>query len=924
MKGRIIGAAIAGMLALPTTAVSAQARTTSASSDQAAYKLATPITPNGSWPVYHSDDGHTGFDPNPPTAVTATTGWSSSLDAAVYAEPLVYQGIVYAATLNNTVYALNQTDGSVVWSNHLRMPETTGWACGNVSPQGILGTPVIDPGTGRIYAATLGADDVYRLEGLNLTTGVEELNTAITTPAAGFDWTIEQERGALAVRNGYVYVPFGGRAGDCGNYHGYIFAVPTNGSAVTHYYQTPGSGAGFWTAGGVVVDDSTGKVFDTSGNGVSSGCNANPDGTPVFENDAVVRLSATLAHEDAFIPQDWQANWCSNDQDLGSASMVLISPTLAFQAGKWGNGFLLNPQSLAGMDGQLYPTPKPDAYGPVDVCFGDHSDANFGSYAYFAPYVYLSCDGHGLVGLKVTTTAPVSFSACDATCAAPSWKAGGTTSFGPPIVAGNAVWAVSTSGGGLYGFATSTGNLIFHSGGFAATHFTTPSEAGGQIFVGSGSVLRSFNMVSGCRSATLAANPPSSATVGSTVIFTAGASGCPSPNPLFQFWTLAPGATSWTLAQAYSTNAAFTWNTAGLGPGQYSVNVWARDANSSGAYGNANGRWDAYSILPYTLATSGTPCSSARISASPTGSAVIGTTVTVTGQAGGCSNPQYQFWTLAPGATTWQLAQAYSSAATFNWSTTGLSAGTWGLDLWIRDASSSGVSGNSSGRWDAYAILQYTLTAPTPSCTGAALSASPASPALVGTIVVFTGRAAGCANPLYEFWALAPGATSWQLAQAYSSTATFNWSTAGLTPGTYSVGLWVRDTNSGGVSGNSSGRWDAYAFLQYRLTSMPCTGAGMTASPASPVAAGAAVTFTARATGCPNPQHEFWTLAPGATTWQLAQSYSTNATFAWDTTALAAGTYQVAVWVRDTSSTGTGGNSSGTWDAYSFATYQLT
>ena len=84
------------------------------------------------------------------------------------------------------------------------------------------------------------------------------------------------------------------------------------------------------------IDDTTGKVFNTSGNGTSSGCNANPDGTPIYENDAVVRLSATLAHEDAFIPLDWQANWCGNDQDLGSASMVLISPTLAFQAGKWG------------------------------------------------------------------------------------------------------------------------------------------------------------------------------------------------------------------------------------------------------------------------------------------------------------------------------------------------------------------------------------------------------------------------------------------------------------------------------------------------------------------------------------------------------------------------------------------------------------
>jgi hypothetical protein len=885
---------------------------------------ATAITPNGSWPTYHHDDAHTGFDASQPTALGATTGWTASLDAAVYAEPLVYQGIVYAATLNNSVYALNQTDGSVVWSRNLRAPETTGWLCGNVSPQGILGTPVIDPATGRIYVATFGSDDVYRLEGLNLTTGAPELTTVITTPTPGFDWTIQQERGALAVRNGFVYVPFGGRAGDCGNYHGYVYAVPTNGGVVTSFYQTPGSGSGFWNAGGMVVDDSTGNVFNTSGNGVASGCNANPDGSPVYENDAVVAFSPTLAHLGAFMPQDWQANWCSNDQDLGSASMALIGPTLAFQAGKWGNGFLVNPQSLAGLDGQLYPSPAPAAYSPVDVCFGNHSDANFGSYAYAVPYLYLSCDGHGLVGLKVTTTAPVSFSACDAACASPTWTAGGTTSFGPPIVAGGTVWAVSTGGGGLFGFDVSTGAKIFQSGGFGATHFTTPAEAGGQIFVGSDTMIRSFNVVSGCRSVTLGANPPTSDAVGSTPVLNATPSGCPSANPQFQFWTLAPGAGSWTLAQPYSTSPTFSWSTTGLAVGSYSVDVWARDAGSQGAYGNASGRWDAYSILSYTLTAGGTPCRSAGISASPPSPAAAGSPVAVSASASGCPSPQYEFWTLAPGAPSWQLGRAYSATPTFSWSTTGLAAGTYGLDVWVRDASSAGVYANASGRWDAYALMQYRLTSGTPACSAAGVTAAPPSASVAGSTVVVTGHANGCPNPLYQFWTLAPGAPSWQPAQAYSTTSTFSWDTTGLAAGTYGLGVWVRDASSSGTSGNGSGRWDAYAFAQYQVTATPCTSVSLSASPPSQAAHGTPVTVTAHASGCPNPQFEFWTLAPGAPSWQLARSYSSSNTFSWTTTGLVPGTYYVAVWVRDASSIGTGGNSFGRWDVYASFAYALT
>jgi hypothetical protein len=423
-----------------------------------------------------------------------------------------------------------------------------------------------------------------------------------------------------------------------------------------------------------------------------------------------------------------------------------------------------------------------------------------------------------------------------------------------------------------------------------------------------------------CRGLGISASPASPQLSGTGVTFTATTSSC--ANPQFRFWLRSPGSPVWSELQAYSSRNSYTWSTAGLAPGTYYVSVWAKDTASTGNSGNSFGTWDTSNILAYNLTS--LPCRGVTLTIAPAGGVIIGRNSTVTAAASGCPHPQYQFWTLAPGATSWKLGQAYSNAATFNWSTTGLAAGSYGLDVWVRDASSSGVSGNSSGRWDAYAILQYTLTAATPTCTGASLSASPASSALVGTTVIVTGSAMGCANPLYEFWTLAPGATNWQLAQAYSSAATFNWNTAGRATGGYRVGLWVRDASSSGVSGNGSGRWDAYAFLQYRLTSMPCTGASLSASPSSPARAGTAITFTARATGCPNPQYEFWTLAPGATTWQLAQSYSTNATFAWDTTALAAGTHQVAVWLRDTSSTGTGGNAFGTWDAYIFAVYQLT
>ena len=74
--------------------------------------------------------------------------------------------------------------------------------------------------------------------------------------------------------------------------------------------------------------------------------------------------------------------------------------------------------------------------------------------------------------------------------------------------------------------------------------------------------------------------------------FTASAVGCPSPNPVYQFWILAPGASSWTMVQAYSTSNTFSWSTVGKAKGTYHIAVWARDASSARTCSNSLSTWD--------------------------------------------------------------------------------------------------------------------------------------------------------------------------------------------------------------------------------------------------------------------------------------------------------------------------------------------
>jgi hypothetical protein len=71
-----------------------------------------------------------------------------------------------------------------------------------------------------------------------------------------------------------------------------------------------------------------------------------------------------------------------------------------------------------------------------------------------------------------------------------------------------------------------------------------------------------------------------------------------------------------------------------------------------------------------------------------------------------------------------------------------------------------------------------------------------------------------------------------------------------------------------------------------------------TANPGTPV------TLTATA-GCgtgDTPTYQFWELAPGSG-WTVTQPWSTSATWNWDTTGAAAGTYYFEVWVRAQGST---------------------
>lgn len=440
------------------------------------------LAATGGWPTYHLDNTRQGDDTGEPAfAVHAASGdWTNNaLDGDVFASPVVYNGVVYVATENNTVYALNETSGTeAIPHDHLATatPATTAYlGCGNVTPTvGITSTPVIDAANNVIYVVgevpVSSTASEYRLWALSLTTLALIRSTPIVL--AGLNPRYQGQRSALAFGNGYVYIAFGGRDGDCGTYHPWVVGVQGVGygtAMVTYQPQTASQNeAGLWAASGIAMDGS-GNLYVETGNGAystSTPCdNANWD-----HGDSVIKLSPALVQLDFFAPQDWCALNAA-DSDLGSIGPMLVGGSV-LASGKSGSAWLLSQSALGGFGG----AGTSAASAHIPGC--QTSDAVFGGMAYAAPFAYVPCDGYGLVALNLDT-------------AHNTWTVGwnsvsaGTAAFSPgaPIVAGGIVWDEPQFGGSVLGFDPSSGTRRYDIALSAGAHrFTTLAADGGRLF----------------------------------------------------------------------------------------------------------------------------------------------------------------------------------------------------------------------------------------------------------------------------------------------------------------------------------------------------------------------------------------------------------------------------------------------------------
>jgi len=389
-----------------------------------------------------------------------------------------------------------------------------------------------------------------------------------------------------------------------------------------------------------------------------------------------------------------------------------------------------------------------------------------------------------------------------------------------------------------------------------------------------------------CDAAIVTATTPSPQAVGTPIAVHATSSGC--PNPEYRFGIRTPGG-EWKILRWYG-GSSWTWNTSGMAAGNYQIAVWARQQ------GSANDP-DTYGFTGFLLTAASCQATSLTPSVAPP--QPIGAVVTFSASSTRCSSPEYQFLLLRPGGPGFASVQPYSATATWTFDSTSYPAGVYQVAVWARQA-------GTSSKFDASFVMTYKLGAT--ACAVSAVTTDVPQPQPAGTRITFTAQQAGCTKQ-YKFWLLAPGA-KWRVVQNYGPSRTWAWSTAGYRPGPYQVSVWEG-------SAATPTKYETYAVTSFTLgPAMTCNSVTLGADTTPPQNAGVSVTFTAAASGCSHPTYEFLLLAPRATSWVVARSWGSVASWTWNTAGFAPGTYQVVVWTRRSGSTGT-------WESYAMKAFQI-
>jgi hypothetical protein len=304
------------------------------------------------------------------------------------------------------------------------------------------------------------------------------VDVSATARAGGgaFESAVQNQRGALALLGGVLYVPYGGHYGDCGNERGWVVGISTSNPSQVTAWATTGPGGGVWAPSGISSDGTS--LFVATGNTLSVSSWAG--------GEAIIRLAPGPVFSgqgaDYFAPTTWHA-LDDTDDDLGGSGVALIdmpaapTPRLAAALGKDGKVYLVGRDNLGGIGAPLYSAQVSSEQ--IINASAVYATSN-GTYLVFRGSGVGCPSGQSgdLVSLQITPpTARVAW-------CAPAYGRGS------PMVTqtagATAVWSLGAQGDSrLHAYAGDTGAPLGQSDAMGSIRgFNTPIAAKGRVYVG--------------------------------------------------------------------------------------------------------------------------------------------------------------------------------------------------------------------------------------------------------------------------------------------------------------------------------------------------------------------------------------------------------------------------------------------------------
>jgi hypothetical protein len=293
------------------------------------------------------------------TPVNVNTGqfgmiFKRVVDDQVYSQPLLvtnvkiaggWHDVVYVTTVNNSVYAFDANDATAAvpfWHVNFGTPANlhdADFGCTDINGNmGIIGTQVINTKKTTLYVVALskaGGSFSQRLHALDPATGADLPNSPATIQAPGFDPLLQNQRPALALSGGNVFIGYASHC-DKNPYHGFLLGYnDTSLKQIGVFNTSPGGEqASIWQSGQAPSVDDKGNIYFITGNG-------SWNGTTQF-SESFIKLDPHMHMLDWFTPTN-HLQLDKDDNDLNSSGAVLIPGThLVVGGGKEGVLYALN------------------------------------------------------------------------------------------------------------------------------------------------------------------------------------------------------------------------------------------------------------------------------------------------------------------------------------------------------------------------------------------------------------------------------------------------------------------------------------------------------------------------------------------------------------------------------------------------------